>query len=373
MTETGSDGTSPRISWGLAALVALVVLTAGGFAVTRLVGADRPDPGAGSAPAGTTAAATPTPSPTPEPGADITGPLNLLIVGVDTRVSDPGWEPHADAVLVMHVTAGLDRAYLFSLPRDLVVDIPTFEKANFDGDDQTKLTHAMSYGSRRPGNQRPSAEQGLELLAATVGDYTGIEKFDAAAVLTFGGFDNLVDALGGVDLYIDQRVVSQHRRPDGKHRPGGNGGYVGPQMIYEKGTRHLTGWQALDYARQRYTTGGDYARQRHQQQLVKAIVGRILDQGLARDPDRIDTVVKALGDALVFQGGGQGVLDFGFALSGLRPEAITLVALPGGSVSSGGRYRGEQLQQVGDDFIEALRSGGADAFLTAHPNLVVSR
>ena len=66
-----------------------------------------------------------------------------------------------------------------------------------------------------PGSTRPNAEQGYQLLARVIADYTGIEPFDAGAVLTFTGMSRLTDALGGVTLRIDQRVVSQHRRPDG--------------------------------------------------------------------------------------------------------------------------------------------------------------
>src|SRR5690606_11509154 len=99
-TRGGPDDGAGRISWGLAAVIALVLLAAGGFVVTRLIGLDRPsEPGAAPTPAATSASPSPTPTPTPEPGADIKGPLNLLLVSVDTRVSDPGWEPHADAVL----------------------------------------------------------------------------------------------------------------------------------------------------------------------------------------------------------------------------------------------------------------------------------
>lgn len=364
-----------RIGW-LAGSVATVVLLAGAAAVAyqRWTDGSAPDPAARPSGAPTAASTpSPTPSPTPPPGADITGPLNLLLVGVDTRVSVPGWEPHADAVLILHVTRELDRAYLYALPRDLVVDIPAFPKAKFRGE-RTKLTHAMSYGSRVPGrNREPDTAQGYELLARTVSDYTGVRRFDAGAVLTFGGFDELVDALGGVRIYIDQRVVSRHRRPDGKLRTLRGGGYVGPQMVYEKGTRTLTGWQALDYARQRYTAGGAYARQRHQQQLIKALVGKIFDQNLARDPARIEQVVRALDDALTFQGNGRDIVEFGYALSRLRPEAITLVALPGSGVGSGSRYRGEQLTSVGRKFLTELRAGRADEYLAAHPELVIKR
>ncbi|MFY1687881.1 LCP family protein [Plantactinospora sp. WMMB782] len=356
-------------------MVALAVLLAGtAYAANRFWGGGGdPPPAAGpGTPAPTTAAPTPTPSPTPEPGADIEGPLNLLLVGVDTRISKPGWEPHADAVLILHVTKELDRAYLFALPRDLVVDIPRFPKAKFPGE-RTKLTHAMSYGSRVPGKKKqPNTAQGFELLSATVSAYTGIKRFDAGAVLTFGGFDNLVDALGGVRLYVDQRVVSQHREPDGTHRALRGGGYVGPQMVYEKGRRSFNGWQALDYARQRYTSGGAYTRQRHQQQLIKAMLAQILSQDLARDPDRVRQVVRSLGDALTFvSGSGSDIVDFGYALSRLRPETMTLVALPGSGVGRGGSYRGEQLTSVGRKFITELRAGRADAYLTANPKLVI--
>ncbi|MFI2709853.1 LCP family protein [Micromonospora sp. NPDC018662] len=357
---------------GLAALVAALLIAGGAVVTTRLVGHDAPTRAAAPAtsPPGSPTPATTTASPTPPPGADLTGPLNLMLVGVDTRVSIPGWEPHADAVLVLHVPAGLGRAYLFSLPRDLVVDIPAFPKARYPGG-KTKLTHAMSYGSRVPGDKaHPSTAQGYELLRATVARYTGL-RIDAGAVVTFGGFDKLVDTLGGVDLYVDQKVASRHRRPDGTMRPLAGSGYTGPQMVYQKGDRHLTGWQALDYARQRYTAGGDYTRQRHQQQLIRALARKLLDQGTARDPQRVEQVVAALGRTLVYVGGGRKLIDFAYALGGMPADRITLVGLPGTGVGSGGAYRGEQLQPLGRDFLTALRGGRVDAFLSAHPSLRV--
>ncbi|MGW4499209.1 LCP family protein [Micromonospora sp. NPDC004336] len=370
----GTGAQRPRWVLGLVALAVVALVAVGALVVTRLVGDDgprRPGPTAATGTPGPSATPSPSPSPTTPPGAGITGPLNLLLVGVDTRVSVPGWEPHGDAVLVVHVPKGLDRAYLFSLPRDLLVDIPAFPKAGYRGG-RTKLTHAMSYGSRVPGKpKQPSTAQGYELLRSTVSGYTGL-RIDAGAVLTFNGFDKLVDQLGGVDLYVDQRVVSLHRRPDGRHRepaPGG-GGYVGPQMVYEKGERHLTGWQALDYARQRYITGGDYARQRHQQQLVKALVTKILDEDLARQPERVQQVADALGDTLVYAGGPR-IVDVAYALGGLSPDRFVLVGLPGEGVGKGSAYRGEQLEPTGRKFLTELRAGRADAYLAAHPELRV--
>ncbi|MGC5049972.1 LCP family protein [Micromonospora sp. DT48] len=364
-------GDRRRLTLVLAGLATIAVIAVIGVVVTRTVGDEPPTPTAATASPSASPSASASPSPSPPPGADITGPLNLLLVGVDTRVSVPGWEPHADAVLVLHVPAGLSKAYLFSLPRDLVVEIPAYKPAGYRGG-RTKLTHAMSYGSRVPGRpKQPDPAQGYELLRRTVSDYTGL-RIDAGAVLTFGGFDELVDSLGGVDIHVDQRVVSRHRQPDGKHRkPGpGVGGYVGPQMVYEPGKQHLNGWQALDYARQRYLPGGDYTRQRHHQQLIRALIGKIMDQDLARQPERVEQVVAALGDALLYVGGRR-IVDFAYALGTLSPQAITLVGLPGASVGRGNAYRGEELTSVGRRFLTELRAGKADAYLAEHPKLTV--
>jgi polyisoprenyl-teichoic acid--peptidoglycan teichoic acid transferase len=360
-----------RWRWWAVAIVAVFALLAAGALVATLLQVRYAIPeedlfGDDDA----TTGPSPSASPTPEPGADITGPLNILLVGIDPRESDPSWVPNADAVLILHVPASLSRAYLFSLPRDLLVDVPAYEPSDYPGG-RTKLTHAMSNGSRLPG-ERPDTASGFALLAETVSQYTGIERFDAGAVLNFGGFTELVDALGGVDLYIDQRVVSQHREPDGTHRtlqPGG-GGYLGPQKVYEVGEQHLSGWEALDYARQRYIEGSDYTRQRHQQQLIRALVGEVFAQDLATDPVGLDRVLQALDDALVFDGRGHEVVDFAFALQRVTAERITLVGLPGESVfSGGGSYLGEELQPVSEDFLAAVRDNRAGRFLSNHPEL----
>jgi anionic cell wall polymer biosynthesis LytR-Cps2A-Psr (LCP) family protein len=354
--------------WGAGIATVLVLLAAGALVVTVLQGryALPEDDLFGDG----DASPSPTPSPTPEPGADITGPLNLLLVGIDPRASDPTWVPNADAVLILHVPASLSRAYLFSLPRDLRVDVPAFEPSGYPGG-RTKLTHAMSNGAQVPG-QLPDTARGFALLAEAVSAYTGIERFDAGAVLNFGGFTDLVDAVGGVDIYVDQRVASEHREPDGSHRelqPGG-GGYLGPQKVYEVGQQHLEGWEALDYARQRYVEGSDYTRQRHQQQLIKSLVARLFAEDIVANPIELDRVLRALGDALVFDGRGHRVVDFAFALRRVTPERITLIGLPGESVfGSGGGYLGEELEPVAEDFFAAVREERVGPFLTEHPEL----
>jgi LCP family protein required for cell wall assembly len=312
-------------------------------------------------------AASPTPSPSPSvlPGADIKGPLNILIVGVDSRESIKTWQPHADTVMILHVTKDLKSAYPTSLPRDLVVNIPAFSKAGFPGE-RSKLTHAMSFGSRVPGSRIPDPKQGFQLLAKTVSGYTGITKWDAGAILTFRGYKKLIDEMGGIDITVDQTVTSIHLNTKGTSLPN-NGGTA---MTYRPGKKHLNGWQALDYARQRYTPGGDYTRQRHNRQLIKGMLDKIVDLNPWTEPARFAKVVKALGKMLVFDGRGHSVTDFAFALRNLRPSKLTMVGLPGSGVYSGGGYIGEALSSVQKSYFSAVRKDSVGAWVKDHPSLV---
>jgi polyisoprenyl-teichoic acid--peptidoglycan teichoic acid transferase len=355
-----------RVGWAVAAMAVVLVLTGAVIAVTLSSRTGPPAAAPSAAPAPTRSSA-----PAPPPGADITGPLDLLLIGADTRASIPDWEPHADAIMLLHVDEGLKNGYLTSLPRDLRVEMPAFPKAGFPGG-RHKITEALSRGSRVPGSNRPNAGQGFQLLTRVISQYTGIRSFDAGAVLTFTGMSRLTDALGGVTLRIDQKVVSEHRRPDGRMRTlrSGGGGYVGPQATYLPGVRKLTGWQALDYARQRYTAGGDYARQRHQRQLVKAMLAKAVDGGLATDQAKLGQIISALGELLSYAGD-RTPLEYAYALRNLRPENLVMVGLPGDSVTNrGGGYLGEQLQPVGRDYLRAVARNQPAAFLARHPELV---
>jgi LCP family protein required for cell wall assembly len=348
-----------------------VVLGGGVFVALRLVG------GANAIPElplfndetpTATAAPSPTASPTPPPGANIKGPLNFLILGVDTRETQPGWIPNGDAIMIMHVNKDLTKAWLTSLPRDLVVNVP--------GHGRTKITHAMAYGARVPGTKRVNYAGGFNLMARTVSAYTGIKRFDAGAILTFTGLKTLVDELNGINVYIDQRVVSIHRRPDGNMRQlcrGCANGYSGPQMVYNVGTMRLRGWMAIDYARQRYTGGADYTRARHQRQIIKAIVAKAFSNQIMTNPAAIDRIMKALGKMVTFDGRGRTPMEFAYALRRIGAAQITLVGLPGSGAYSGGRYIGENLNGIQGPFFAALRADKLDSFLRSNPGLINRR
>jgi LCP family protein required for cell wall assembly len=312
---------------------------------------------------------------TKEKVSDIKGPLNILLVGVDPR--DSRTAPLSDSIIVVHVAKNLQDAYVFSIPRDLMVDIPAYDKTGFRGG-RAKINAAMSYGSKMP-DGRHEVRQGFGLLAKTVSKLTGIKTFDAGAIVNFGGFRRIVDAMGGVTMTIDQDVASEHLQPNGQPRPrlarcADNQcahPYYGPKKQYKKGTYHLQGWEALDYVRQRYgLKNGDYDRQRHQQQFIKAMADQALSKDVVTSPAKIDKVLRAAGASLTFDGQGHSVVDWGLALKNIRPANMTLIKLPGRSVITGGVYRGEALDDTAEDFFASVNNGTVATFLLEHPDFI---
>src|SRR5690606_27474493 len=132
--------------------------------------------------------------------------------------------------------------------------------------------------------------------------------------------------------------------------------------------------QALDYARQRYgIKGGAYGRERHHRQIVVAVMAQLFKQDLVLNPAKADRVLQAVGKGVIFDGRGRTPSEFGFALRNLRPENVTLIGLPGGSVYSGGSYAGEALNSsVKNSYFEALLEDTLDEWVADHPQYVDS-
>ncbi|WP_307798642.1 LCP family protein [Actinoplanes flavus] len=299
------------------------------------------------------------------------GALNFLLVGIDPRGSHT--KPLADTIVVAHVPSGWKDVYLFSLPRDLVVRIPAF-KPSGTAAERAKINAAMALGSRRP-NGVYSPRQGVYLLARAVGNVTGIRWFDAAAIVNFGGFKKVVDTMGGVRVPVDQAVVSEHLKPNGRPRdrtadcaktntclrP-----YVGPQKSYPRSTApvRFQGWEALDYVRQRYgLPRSDYDRTRHQRQFLKAMAKR----AMKRD---VTAIVRSAGDSLTVVDGGVRLADWLTVARNLDVRGMTSIDLPGKPLFEGGVYRGEKFPPGVRGFFAAVAEDRVAAFLVDHPKVV---
>jgi LCP family protein required for cell wall assembly len=258
----------------------------------------------------------------------------------------------ADTVMVLHVPRSKTRAYLFSLPRDTIVDIPSSPATGFRGG-RDRLNSSFAYGAGLE-QDRP---RGGRLLAATVKRLTGLPGFDAAVLLDFYGFSDVITAMGGLDVCVDADTRSIHTG-----------------ILYSKGCGRMDGRAALDYVRQRKSiAGGDYARQRHQQQFIKSIAKEAKAQNLAKSPAKLDRMFRAAGRAITVTTGPVAPMDFAFALRKINPDRITTIQTPGHGVHDGQRqYLGERLEPAAYELFRAVREQRLEKFVASHPELVSS-
>ncbi|MDI6105726.1 LCP family protein [Actinoplanes sp. NEAU-A12] len=314
---------------------------------------------------------------------DLKGPLNILLVGIDPRKETT--PPLSDSIIIAHIPADMSTAYLFSMPRDLYVEIPADAKSNTRAR-RAKINSAMADGSQV--NGKIDVTNGFKVLSKTVSGVTGIKEFDAAAIINFGGFKDIVEALGGVSMVIDMDVKSEHLTPEGKQRPRlpncpvtskCEHPYTGPQAYYKKSTKpvRLQPWQALDYVRQRYEFKGgptmtDYDRQRHQQQFIKAMAKEAMSKDIVTDVGKMTKILDAAGKSLTFDGGGNGPIEWALALKDLNVDDMVTVKLPGGGIYEGPDYIAEEFRPalVANEFFQAVKEDRVAPFLLDHPQLV---
>ncbi|NUR72228.1 MAG: LCP family protein [Hamadaea sp.] len=273
----------------------------------------------------------------------VRGPLNFLLIGSDKRAWSPDAGERSDTIIIAQVNQDLTKVSLISIPRDLLVDIPANRALGFEGGSD-KINAAFSYGH--------GGDTGVQLLSATLTRLTGV-KFNGAAIIEFSGFRKVIDLLGGVDLCVDHAVQSIHT---GKH--------------FKVGCVRMNGADALDYSRQRYgLPDGDYDRQRHQQQLLKAIFQRAGDSGLAYNPLKLDQLIRAVGSTLTVDTGGVSLTDLMFGLRRLGPDDLTGIKVPSypdmvGDVSY------VFLSGEAPSLFTALRAADLPTWVTAHPKWV---
>ena len=126
----------------------------------------------------------------------------MLLLGVDARARWAADDVRSDTIIILHIPASHDQAYLISIPRDTEAQIPAFEKSG------TRAAPTRSSGvlrrpeRRRLGGRRPVDGQDDQVV-------TGI-SFDGAAIIDFGGFKSVIDALGTVRICVSQEVKSHH-------------------------------------------------------------------------------------------------------------------------------------------------------------------
>jgi LCP family protein required for cell wall assembly len=297
------------------------------------------------------------------------GPIDLLLMGVDARARWAVDDLRADTIIVLHIPASHDRAYLVSIPRDTEMRYPAFAAAKYPGG-IGKANEAFFHGAQNGGGWAG----GGQLLAETIRLNTGM-KFDGAAIIDFNGFKSVIDALHGVRMCVDQRVKSHHLvYVDGKPLYLADARRTGKPMTpiwYEIGCRTMVGWQALDYSRQRYgLRNGDYDRQRHQQQLLKAIARKASSGGVLTSPARATGLIKAAGQAFVLDTGGVPIADFIFGLRAVAAKDLVLLRTNHGTFDGNGAGR-EMITRESRAMFTAVEQDRLGDFIVAHPDVVV--
>ena len=173
-------------------------------------------------------------------------PFVIYLSGVDTR-GELTENARSDVNILAAVNPVTKRVALVNTPRDYYVDLAGTSSKD-------KLTHAGLYG--------------VETSMETLGNLYGV-NVDHYIRINFAGFINIIDALGGVDVYSDQAFTSV-----------GSPGYYDPTTFVE-GWNHLDGKSALAFARERHAfASGDIQRGINQMKVIDAMLNKIKSPAL---------------------------------------------------------------------------------------------
>ncbi|SBT53058.1 LCP family protein [Micromonospora narathiwatensis] len=306
-----------------------------------------------------------------EGGKNLAGPIDMLLLGVDARKTWAADDVRSDTIIILHIPATHDQAYLISIPRDTEAHIPPFEKSGYRGG-VDKINAAFQAGARNGGGW----EGGAQLMAKTIKGMTGI-GFDGAAIINFGGFKKIIDALGTVRICVSHEVKSKHMSyVDGKPMWNADAEKLGKpmtQVVHKKGCREMKGWEALDFARQRYgLPNSDYDRQQNQQQLIKAMAKKATEKGMLTNPIKLNQLIKAAGESLILDTHGVSIGDFIFTLKGVTGNDVVALRTNGGTYATNANNR-ESLNNLSMRMFDAVKEDTLADFVVANPAVLSTR
>jgi LCP family protein required for cell wall assembly len=233
-------------------------------------------------------------------GTPDSGPVNILVAGIDTRNGLTHQEEvelhvgndismNSDTLMLVHVSADHDRVNVISLPRDSWVNIP--------GHGMNKINAAIGLGG--PALMVKTVEQATGL---TINDYMEID---------FLGFVKVIDALGGVDICLPYAVDDS---------------YTGLHL--SAGTHHVNGITALKFARDRHSfAASDLARISDQQQLLSSLFTEATTSGILADPFRLQEFVSSMTSAVTVDSGFN-LVRLADELRGVRAQDVTFATVP---------------------------------------------
>ncbi len=213
------------------------------------------------------------------PGQDEHGFTNVLLLGEGDK--DHDGVDLTDTLMV----ASLDpvktkSAVLVSLPRDLYALSTEKMGAGRINSLYRDYKNQLRRGGMKEGD---AAEESMRQLAKEVGTFLGI-RIQGAIMLNFSGFEQAIDAIGGIDIVVPEDLVDPEY-------PGQN--YTYETFSIAKGPQHLGGATALKYARSRHSTS-DFSRSGRQQQIILAASEKAKSMGFLKNLSKVSEIMSII-------------------------------------------------------------------------------
>jgi LCP family protein required for cell wall assembly len=213
--------------------------------------------------------------------------LNVLMVGSDQRPGDSSF--NTDTLIVVSVDPTTKQVAMFQVPRD-TVDVPVPANARrvwgsiYKGKINSWFTQNRNRTDMWPGSTANA--RGFSALKAILGELYGLD-IQYYVMVNFSGFTKVVDTLGGLQINV-QIPVAESTYPSG-------GGLT--RVYIPAGPQHMTGAEALIYARSRHrAAGGDFDRGRRQQRVLISLREQMNAQAIVANlpalVDALKTSVK---------------------------------------------------------------------------------
>ena len=210
----------------------------------------------------------------PELRKDSTGKYtNVLIVGIDTR-ENTGLL-NTDVIIVGSYNHETKDIVMISVPRDFHAQTH-LDKIWFNKINSTYMV-----------NEQKLEGSGLPVLEQVVEGITGLE-IQYHAMINFNGFVELIDAVGGVYVNVENSFTD-YMYPSG---------YKYQTVSFQAGPQLMDGETALKYARSRHSQqngeGSDYARARRQQKVIDALKDAILSSETLLNPTKLMAMFSSI-------------------------------------------------------------------------------
>ena len=238
---------------------------------------DSPAPTLSLPPVGTPLAST-----SPVAAWNHTERLNILLLGVDQRAGDKTF--NTDTMIVVSIDPVTKNVALFSLPRDTVnVPLPASAQGVFGRVYAGKINSLWTNARNRPdafpgvGNAR-----GYNAIKEALGTLYGL-NIQYYVMVNFQGFQQVVDTLGGVTIDVQNPVVDDQY-------PADNG--TDERVYIPAGVQHMTGAEALIYARSRHGSS-DFDRAARQQRVILSIRQQTSPQTVLANLQSLLTTLKS--------------------------------------------------------------------------------